>query len=146
MVDSDIFLTRHGARIDKEDRHSKRPSEFGTRSPKIERQKIGLKKTVAKSTNHPTTGRLPSPVATVARHWLSKAGHHRRDDPQLSPAGHLGAAELAAKCHQLHQERRGEPMAELGRFSCWEVSFFLRHRRKLIGFQIRGDLQKTMKR
>ncbi|CAL1142831.1 unnamed protein product [Cladocopium goreaui] len=58
MVDSDVFLTRHGARIDKEDRH-----------------------------------------------WLSKAGHHRRDDPQLSPAGHLGAAELAAKCHQLHQER-----------------------------------------
>eukprot|EP00434_Breviolum_minutum_P033580 symbB.v1.2.029717.t1/scaffold3287.1/size59763/4 len=58
MVDRDVFLTRHGARIDKEDRQ-----------------------------------------------WLSKAGHGRRDDPHLSPAGQLGAAELAAKCRELHQQR-----------------------------------------
>jgi hypothetical protein len=76
-----------------------------------------------------------------ARHWLSKAGHHRRDDPQLSPAGHLGAAELAAKCHQLHQERR-EPLADLGRFSCW-FHFFVS---KNIGIQIWGDMQKRMER
>eukprot|EP00913_Durusdinium_trenchii_P028238 g26473.t1 len=58
MSEADVFLTRHGARIDKEDRH-----------------------------------------------WLAKAGHGRRDDPQLSAAGHLGAAELAAKCAELHEER-----------------------------------------
>lgn len=40
------------------------------------------------------------------RQWLSKAGHGRRDDPHLSPAGQLGAAELAAKCRELHQQRQ----------------------------------------
>ena len=44
------------------------------------------------------------PLST--RQWLSKAGHGRRDDPHLSPAGQLGAAELAAKCRELHQQRQ----------------------------------------
>ncbi|CAE7687805.1 unnamed protein product, partial [Symbiodinium pilosum] len=51
----DVFLTRHGARIDKEDRN-----------------------------------------------WLARAGHKRSDDPHLSAAGNVGAAELAAKLQSIH--------------------------------------------
>lgn len=48
----------------------------------------------------------PSMKTLSTRQWLSKAGHGRRDDPHLSPAGQLGAAELAAKCRELHQQRQ----------------------------------------
>ena len=48
----------------------------------------------------------PSMKTLSTRQWLSKAGHGRRDDPHLSPGGQLGAAELAAKCRELHQQRQ----------------------------------------
>lgn len=103
MVDSDVFLTRHGARIDKEDRHSKRASEFCTSpifSPKIKPRNPGKSKTWGqKRLNHwpsPTTsssgfsqalafeGGTPSQgrPAAVARRALGSCGA----GGQVSPA------------------------------------------------------------
>ena len=67
MVDSDVFLTRHGARIDKEDRHSKRASEFLHFSHLPKKSSPGSpespKHGAYGAKKDSTTGRLPAPVA-----------------------------------------------------------------------------------